>query len=184
MTFAIDLRALRDRAAQRSIGNAGEPATQANAASRLMPSTQPVSQLAALAGVAVLQGTGRAKASTAANDTPATRTHPHRLTPTDADRCHSPCWDDTEISTFTTRVMMFVRRGIGTTDADDLAERLVLRDRDLDDRRMCLECLHLMTSRRCAAAALGKLPDADRRLEPLPTILQRCEAFGLRGGMT
>lgn len=53
-----------------------------------------------------------------------------RLAPADADRCHWPPWTEAEIETFVARVATFLRRGMSATDADDLAERLVLRDRD------------------------------------------------------
>jgi ABC-type Zn2+ transport system substrate-binding protein/surface adhesin len=56
--------------------------------------------------------------------------HPYRMTPAQADRCHSPCWDDAEIARFVDRVSQFMRQGINASDADDLAERLVLRDRE------------------------------------------------------
>ena len=101
-----------------------------------------------------------------------------------ADDCHAGAWDDAEIEAFTARVMMFMRRGIGADQADNLAERLTLRDREGDDRRMCLECSHLGDGGRCLAAAAGRLPGGDRRLEPVQSTLQRCEAFGLRTGLT
>jgi hypothetical protein len=101
----------------------------------------------------------------------------HALSPAQADRCHTPCWDDAEIEAFTTRVLLFVRRGMSPDDADDLAERLTLRDRKGDDRRMCIECSHLERSGRCAMARAGRLDGADRRLEPVQTVLQRCEGF-------
>ena len=72
---------------------------------------------------------------------------------------------------------------LGRADAEDLAERLTLRDRDGDDRRLCLECSWLGDAGRCLAAATGRIPGADRRLEPAQTILQRCAAFGLRKGL-
>ena len=68
-------------------------------------------------------------------------------------------------------------------DAELLAERLTLRDRDGDDRRLCLECTWLGDTGRCLAAATGRIPGADRRLEQEQTILQRCDAFGLRKGL-
>ena len=107
---------------------------------------------------------------------------PHRLMNDEADRCHAPCWDDAEIAAFTARTERFAL--LGRADADDLAERLTLRDRDGDDRRLCLECTWLGDTGRCLAAATGRIPGADRRLEPVQTILQRCEAFGLRKGLT
>ena len=106
---------------------------------------------------------------------------PHRLTSYEADRCHAPCWDDAEIAAFTARTERFAL--LGRADADDLAERLTLRDRDGDDRRLCLECTWLGDTGRCLAAATGRIPGADRRLEPVQTILQRCGAFGLRKGL-
>jgi hypothetical protein len=106
---------------------------------------------------------------------------PHRLTSDEADRCHAPCWDDAEIAAFTTRTTRFVL--LGRADADDLAERLTLRDRQHDDRRMCLECRALADHGHCLEAAYGRLPGSSRRLEPVPTILQRCEGFALAPGL-
>ena len=63
------------------------------------------------------------------------------------------------------------------------ADRLDRRDAEADDRRMCVECSHLSDSGRCVAAAMGRLRGADRRHEPVPDLLQRCEAFGLRKGL-
>ena len=68
--------------------------------------------------------------------------------------------------------------------AEHLAERLTLRDRQHDDRRLCLECAALADNRRCLVAARGLLAGADRRLEPVPTILQRCDGFALAPGLT
>lgn len=72
---------------------------------------------------------------------------------------------------------------LGRADADELAERLTLRDRDGDDRRLCLECTWRGDTGRCLAAATGRLQGVDRRLEPVQTVLQRCEGFGLRKGL-
>ena len=60
----------------------------------------------------------------------------------------------------------------------------LLKQRDVrgDDLRMCVECTHLGDSGRCIAAATGRLRQTDRRHEPVPDLLQRCEAFGLRKG--
>ena len=104
----------------------------------------------------------------------------------DADRC---CWPRSdamnyvELETFAMRMGQFIRRGIEGDDASALADQLVKRDRDGDDRRLCLECSWLGDMGRCIAAASGWLPDADRRLEPVITILQWCPAFGLRKGL-
>jgi hypothetical protein len=74
----------------------------------------------------------------AAND-PAAVTH-------DPDRWawpHSQAMTGREIDTFTARLHHFVRRGLLESDAETLADKLVTRDRDADDRRLCLECVHL-----------------------------------------
>lgn len=106
---------------------------------------------------------------------------PNRLTNDEADKCHTPCWDDAEIVAFTARRERFAL--LGRADADDLAERLTLRDRDGDDRRLCLECTWLGDTGRCLAAATGRISGVDRRLETVQTVLQRCKAFGLRKGL-
>ena len=106
--------------------------------------------------------------------------HP-TLTNDEVARCHAPGWDDAEIAAFTARTERFEL--LGRADADQLAERLTLRDRDGDDRRMCLECTWLGNTGRCLAAATGRLPGADWRLEPVQTVLRRCAGFGLRKGL-
>jgi len=103
----------------------------------------------------------------------------HRLMGEQADRCHSPSWSEAEIATFTTRVLVFMRRGIDSEDADDLAERLVVRDREGDDRALCLECRHhsgrATAQWRCNAARDAGLP---RELAAdLATLLQRCPSY-------
>ena len=100
---------------------------------------------------------------------------PYKLSRTDADRCHFGGWNDAEIETFTARTLLFLRRGINATDVDDLAERLTLRDRDIDERRLCLECSHY-TPGRCGnhrGAGLN-VPEIGR---DLPVALQRCSGF-------
>ena len=97
------------------------------------------------------------------------------LTTAQGDECHFGGWDDNEIDLFTARAERFA--AAGRKDAEHLAERLTLRDRQGDDRRMCLECQHLERTGRCAAARRGAIAGADRRMEPVQNILTRCEAF-------
>ena len=97
------------------------------------------------------------------------------MTPEQGDECHACGWSDAEIATFTARAARFAQSR--RADAEHLAERLTLRDRQADDRRMCVECRELEPSGRCGAARRGAIPGADRRLEPVPDILMRCEAF-------
>lgn len=78
------------------------------------------------------------------------------------------------------RLARFYAIGLDEDAAERLALRLARRDEEGDDRRVCAECSHFSESGRCIAAAVGRLPWADRRLEPEPDRLQRCEGFGLR----
>lgn len=97
------------------------------------------------------------------------------MTPEQGDECHEGGWDDAEIDTFMARSKCL--SASGRPDAEHLAERLTLRDRQADDRRMCVECRELEPSGRCAAARRGALTGTDRRLEPTPNVLMRCPAF-------
>ena len=113
-------------------------------------------------------------AYSAKTPTPA-QDRPFRLSRAAADRCHLGGWKDAEIELFTARTLHFIRRGVTAGDADDLSERLTLRDRDADDRRLCLECRHFRPGR-CGnyqAAGLGG-PGLPR---DLTTQLQRCPGF-------
>jgi hypothetical protein len=105
------------------------------------------------------------------------------LTPEQGDDCHAGGWDDAAIDAYRAREARFTRMG-RAADAEHLAERLTLRDRQHDDRRLCLECAALADHGRCLVAAHGRLPGASRRHEPVPTILQRCEGFTLAPGLT
>ena len=85
-----------------------------------------------------------------------------------------------EIDTFIVRLEQFTRQGVSLPNAELLAERLVLRDRDEDDRQLCLECQYLQgdvgrwhcTNAQRAGMAVGTAN------APLPTgltqQLQRC----------
>lgn len=48
-----------------------------------------------------------------------------------------------EIEIFTARLARFTAKGVIQDDAEQLADKLVMRDRESDDRRLCLECTHL-----------------------------------------
>lgn len=88
---------------------------------------------------------------------------------TDPDRwCwpHSEGMNSREIDTFTARLARFTDRGLTLADAEQQADRLVIRDRYSDDRRLCLECAHL-PARTCRVL----------KVEPLRDLLQRCPTF-------
>ena len=59
------------------------------------------------------------------------------------------CWPYTsaensaELESFIARVQLFIGRGLDYTEAETLADSLVIRDREGDDLRLCLECRHL-----------------------------------------
>jgi len=76
-----------------------------------------------------------------------------------ADRCCRPTWSEPEIASFSARVLLFVRRGIDPTAAPDIGERLVLRDRDSDDRRLCAECVRRSGTMPCGS----RRPTTERR---------------------
>lgn len=87
-------------------------------------------------GMAPVQKTGGD--SPAAND-PAAVTH-------DPDRWswpHSHAMTGREIDTFTARLARFTDKGLSLDAAESLADKLVTRDREADDLRLCLECVHL-----------------------------------------
>jgi hypothetical protein len=88
---------------------------------------------------------------------------------------HSAAMNGAEIDTFTARLARFTDRGLSLSDAEALADKLVIRDRDGDDRRTCLECANL--SRRCCgqwrqAGIGGPVVAGD-----LVAVLQRCAGF-------
>ena len=96
---------------------------------------------------------------------------------------HSSAMTGREIDTFTARLHHFARRGLTEPDAQRLADKLVTRDRDADDRRLCLECAHLAGHASVwgcrnwqRAAIASKARDAQ-----LPAALvsqpQRCDGF-------
>ena len=71
------------------------------------------------------------------------------------------------------RMALFMDRGLPGDDAQALADLLAVRDlRGDDDRRVCLECLHLsgaVTGRRCKSSQAAVVDLFD--------ILQRCAVF-------
>lgn len=81
------------------------------------------------------------------------------------------------VARFDRRYETFIREGLGSDEAYDLASAMYDRDRDPeDDRRVCFECKHLAV-KYCSAIK-------DRFGRPtmqLRFILQRCEHFKLKG---
>lgn len=106
------------------------------------------------------------------------RSRPYKLTLAQADAAHAEPWVDAAVGLFVASVGLFLRRGIDADDADDIAERLHLRDAQMDDRRLCLECTHL--AGRAGAWRCGD-HRAARVLRDVPgdlvARLQRCPGF-------
>ena len=128
-------------------------------------------------GMASIQKTGGD--SPAANDPAAAMPDPDRWA-----WPHSEAMNGREIDTFTARLARFTDKGVNLDDGGALADKLVTRDRDADDRRLCLECTHLAghgaTSWRCGnwQAAGVAIRAGDAQLPgDLVCQLQRCGGF-------
>lgn len=91
---------------------------------------------------------------------------------------YSEAMTGNEIDTFTARLHHFTRRGLTGVDAEKLSDKLVMRDRETDDRRLCLECIHLNRSSgwRCAQWQRAGLGGAGIPAG-LVLQLQRCDSF-------
>ena len=97
---------------------------------------------------------------------------------------HSSAMNGAEIDLFTGRLHRFTDKGLTVTEGEALADELVVRDREADDRQFCLECRHLSgygpTSWRCgnwqAAGIAIRLGDSQLPAD-LVLQLQRCEGF-------
>ncbi|MDR2991909.1 MAG: hypothetical protein LBU72_08320, partial [Burkholderiaceae bacterium] len=80
-----------------------------------------------------------------------------------------------EVEAFTTRVLLFMRRGLTVSRAEALADKLKRREREGDNRRACSECQRLSAHRTCTAWRQAGL--TGNRVNPLFAKLQRCPAF-------
>lgn len=93
---------------------------------------------------------------------------------------HSSAMNGREIDTFMARLARFSDMGLGLEVAQGIADRLMVRDRDADDRSVCLECTHLRRGWRCAnwdlAGVAIRASDAQLPAE-FVSLLQRCNGF-------
>jgi hypothetical protein len=151
------------------------PATPATDSPDILPS------VATVATVAVANASDKAANSDFSDQYARARA----FFPIDADRWAWPAssaMTGAEIDTFTARLARFTDMGLGLDAGERLADKLVIRDREQDDRRQCLECLHLHQGDgwRCGnwqrAGVAVRARDAQ-----LPTDLvyqlQRCNGF-------
>lgn len=95
---------------------------------------------------------------------------------------HSSAMNSAEIDTFTARLARFTDKGLTLGDAEALADKLVKRDREMDDRCMCVECAHLQGAGRwrCSNTMMAGIGPhtADTQLpSSLTHQLQRCAGF-------
>jgi len=96
---------------------------------------------------------------------------------------HSRAMTSAEIDTFTARLDRFTQRGLVESDAEKLADSLVTRDRDADDRRLCLECAYLAwragvwECRNWQRAGIARKARDAQLSRALVIQLQRCNGF-------
>lgn len=95
---------------------------------------------------------------------------------------HSVAMNSGEIDLFLVRMEAFVARGLNEPKAEELADRLVRRDRESDDRRTCFECRHLkgFNHLRCdnwKVARICSTEEGALRNKEECVILQRCNGF-------
>ena len=96
---------------------------------------------------------------------------------------HSQAMTGREIDTITARLHHFTRCGLLESDAETLADKLVTRDREADERRLCLECVHLAGHagiwgcRNWQRAGVATKPQHAQLLAALVLQLQRCNGF-------
>lgn len=91
---------------------------------------------------------------------------------------HSGAMHRGEIDTFMARLALFTGKGKSLEEAERLADKLVTRDREGDDRRSCLECTHLHGTgrRRCSQAQWTGDASVGVPAEQ-SNMLQRCNGF-------
>lgn len=93
---------------------------------------------------------------------------------------HTQAMNNAEIDTLAARLARFTDRGVTVGDAECLADRLALRDREQDERAVCLECTHLQRAGRCGnwqrAGIAIRTWDAQLAGD-FVNLLQRCDGF-------
>jgi hypothetical protein len=94
----------------------------------------------------------------------------------------SPYWpntqhaNDTELDTMQARLMLFTRRGMDDTEADQLADKLLKVDREQSGQVTCHLCQHFNPRRKTCgnfrSAGVGQEVGSD-----LAAMLQRCPGY-------
>ena len=92
---------------------------------------------------------------------------------------HSDAMTGAEIDRFTGRLALFTAKGLSPNDAEVLADKLLIRDRDGDDRRACLECAYLSGwagRRQCRGLQYAGMGGPQASAGQV-AMLQRCNGF-------
>lgn len=100
---------------------------------------------------------------------------PYRLTPAEMRVANADPWDDAACARFEARARHLVRLGYRDQDAEDLAERLHLRDVHADYRHLCPECRHYRPGWCGNREAAGLLTAEVGR--GMATVFQHCSGF-------
>lgn len=91
---------------------------------------------------------------------------------------HSNAMNGQEIETFKARLVRFTDKGLCPETAEREADRLVARDREGDDRRLCLECAQLQGTGRWRCGNWMAAEVAREGVAPeLVRTLQRCFGY-------
>lgn len=81
------------------------------------------------------------------------------------------------VARFDRRYEAFIKEGLCSDGAYDLASAMYDRDRDpQDDRRVCFECEHYV-----GKVCMNIRDRLGKPIMPLRFVLQRCEKFQLKG---
>ena len=91
---------------------------------------------------------------------------------------HSEAMNRAEIDLFNARLFRFTTRGLSLIEGEALVDKLRQRDREQDERRLCLECAHLqgVVRPRCGNHGLAEVP-AEGIAPELIKSLQRCAGY-------
>lgn len=87
---------------------------------------------------------------------------------------------DGMVGTFAARLELFSGHRLSLEDAQALAQRLVIRDLDHDERRLCLECQHLFGGAggwRCSQWRKTGSTSPDLPSDLVTIVLHRCGGF-------
>jgi hypothetical protein len=92
---------------------------------------------------------------------------------------YSTAMNTAEIDTFTVRLARFTDWGVILEDAERIADRLVIRDREQDERVVCVECKYLqgLNCRNWIKAGIAIKAEGAILPSSFTVLLQRCDGF-------